>query len=155
MNDTVISAVYGGLAGALISSIISLIVAKNNRQFSYYENLVKLFEAHNWRILEHKLDSGLNVRTENNEIAVVCYQHLNLLFFVWLNRKTARKDGSLEGWKNWAEEIIQGASKTNRIQFRNCYRQILNHGDLYPKKFIYWLDEELSISAKKFPESTD
>ncbi|WP_075342280.1 hypothetical protein [Tenacibaculum agarivorans] len=151
MND-ILLAVLGGLMGAIITGIVSYIIANRNTKKSYYNSLIKLIEQHNWNLKIHNLDSGLSVKNVDQNVSIVCYQHLNILFHVWLNKKIVKKDGTLEGWKNWAKEIVSSSKKTERKEFRDCYRQILVHGDIYPKIFLVWLDQELGISSKAFRE---
>lgn len=152
MSDATIAAILGGIAGAVVSGAVAIFVALRQRKQTYYSNLIKFFEAHNWKLLEHKLDPGITVNAEENKVSVVCYQHLNLLFFAWQNRSIIKRDGSLDGWKNWVAAISDGANEEGRETFNSCYRQILNHGDLYPKEFINWLEEKLEFSVKCFPE---
>ena len=146
-------AMLGGILGVAISALVAIFIAKYQRKQSYYTNLIKIFETHNWSLMEYQLDSGITVNDIDNKVAIVCYQHLNILFFAWLNKSIIEKDASLNGWKNWVTAIIEGANEPNRNSFNRCYRQILTHGDLYPKEFIKWLDSELELSAKKFPET--
>lgn len=83
-------------------------------------------------------------------VAVVCYQHLNLIFYAWLHKTIISKDGSLDGWKRWTTAIIQGAAQPENAEYASAYRDILGHGDLFPKAYIAWLGEELGMTADKF-----
>ncbi len=151
MNDFLL-AVFGGLIGATLTGLIAWIIANRKTKQNYYNSLIKIIEQHNWNLKAHNLDSGLSVKSVDQNVSIVCHQHLNILFYAWLNRSIIEKDGSLGGWKNWTNEIVNGAEKPERKEFRDCYRQILVHGELYPKAFLIWLDQELGISPKAFKE---
>ena len=150
--DQVWIAVISGLSGAIITSVIAWYLGSKTSQEKYYDSLVKLLEHHNWNMKLHGLDSGLTVKNVDPKVSVVCYQHLNILLYVWLNRKIAVKDGSMKGWKNWADEILRSCDKVEKSEYRTCYRQILTHGDIYPERFIQWLDQELGLSVKNLRE---
>ncbi len=62
------------------------------------------------------------------------------------------KDGSMEGWKRWSSAIVKGSKLPENSEFRACYRQILTHGDLYPKKFVFWLADNMGFSVSDFHE---
>lgn len=153
MSNTVTVLIFGGVVGALLTILGAIFVAQAQRKQSYYSDLIKLFGAHNWNLLQHDLDSGITVRDVEDKVAVVCYQHLNILLFVWLNKSVVENDGSLKGWRNWTDAIVKGANELDRKSFKSCYRQILTHGDLYPEKFIIWLETKLKFSVKRFPEA--
>ena len=153
MNQLILG-VFSGIVGAVFTGVIAWFIANRNSKQRYYDSLMKLIEQHNWNLKAHSLDTGLNVKDVKPDVSIVCYQHLNILFYAWLNKSIIEKDGSLEGWKNWANEIVNGASKSDRSEFRACYRQILTHGDIYPKAYLSWLDSELGLSIKAFREVT-
>lgn len=69
----------------------------------------------------------------------------------WFHKNIIFKDKTIEGWKNWANSIVEGANKPGNEEFSRCYHDILTHGDLYPNDFLKWLDKEMGLSAKKFP----
>lgn len=151
----VTAGIIGGILGSIITGIVMWFVAQRQRKQTYYNSLIKLFEKHNWNILSQKLDPGIDILNVSPGISTVCYQHLNLFLYAWLNKSIIEKDKTLKGWKNWSKAIVDGAKKKEREEYRKCYRQILTHGDLYPSEFITWLENELGISAKAFHEVSD
>ena len=147
--------ISGVIIGAIITGATAWYIAQKNSKQNYYNSLIKLFEQHNWNIINNKLEVGFDVHNVDTKISIVCYQHVNLFFYAYLNKSIIENDGTLDGLKNWARKIMDGAKKPDREEFRKCYRQILTHGDLYPKDFITWLEKKLEFSAIKFPEIAD
>jgi len=131
---------------------VAWVIARRAGHHAFYERLVDLFERNNRMILEKELDSGISVNDVPLEVRVICHQHLNLLFLVWLHKRTAKGKGLLGGWRRWARAIVEGANESEREPFRRGYRQILTHGDLYPAAFITWLDKEMGMAAREFLE---
>ncbi len=155
MSDTLIAGIYGGLLGSFIIGTAAWFVGARARRHSYYSTLLKLMGDHNWNCLSHKISAGLPICYVDDEIATLCYQHINLLFYAWVHRGIIKKDGSLRGWKRWAEAIVEGAKLTGNEKYSLAYRDILVHGDLYPDKFRDWLKKKLAFSADRFPPKTE
>lgn len=140
----------GACVGAVVSFAVSLSVAHGNRRHSYYDRLILTMSEHNWNLMLNGLKPGLPVTNISPGVSIVCYQHINLLFLVWLNRSYASRDGSMEGWRRWASAIKRGSKLPENEEFKACYRQILVHGDLYPAKFTRWLSDDMRFSAADF-----
>jgi len=139
--------ILSGIIGAFIGGGLLLLVERWNRRQQFYLNWFHAITEHNWKLAEYLLDSGLKFSDEHIKVRVVCYQHLNLLFLAWQNRKVIRCDGTIEGLKNFANLLIEGAK--NKKAFSGMYKEILEKRDLYPEDFISWLDNTLGISVKK------
>jgi len=138
--------------GATVSLFVSVFVARGNRKHAYYDKLISTISDHNWSLLTNSLSPGLPVTNISRETSIVCYQHINLLFLIWLNRTYAKRDGTMKGWKRWADAVVKGSKLPENKCFRDCYRQILSHGDGYPNLFITWLANEMSFSVADFHE---
>jgi hypothetical protein len=134
-----------------LGSFITWLVGARARRHNYYSTLVKLMGDHNWNRLKAEVKSGLPVTFVDEGTATVCYQHINLLLYAWLHKDLLKKDKTLEGWKRWADAIVEGATRVGHEQYGYAYRDILVHGDVYPTAFIRWLKTELQFSADRFP----
>ena len=156
LEDPRFFAFLGGLVGTVLSATVAgslaYFIFRKNRTQNYYSGLLKFMGDHNWNMLRDKLHAGLPISTAETKVAVVCYQHLNLLFYAWLHRDTVDADGSLAGWKNWAKAIVDGAKLQGNEQYRIAYRDILKHGDLYPVEYRQWLRKTLGISEDAFTD---
>ena len=150
--DTWVAILISACVGAAVSLAVSLAVAHGNRRHAYYDRLISGISEHNWKLLSNNLKPGLPVTNISPDVSIVCYQHINLLFLVWLNRSYASRDGSMEGWKRWSNAIVKGSKLPENEEFKTCYRQVLTHGDLYPKKFIRWMSEDMKFSVSDFHE---
>lgn len=139
-----------GFCGAILGSTMTWFVGVRGRRQNYYIALVRNLVDHNWSSLREKTGSGLGISTAQEKICTVCYQHINLLFFAWLHHDIIRRDGSLDGWKHWAQTIVVGAQCSENDCFRAAYCDILTHGDIYPVKFLEWLDKTLGMSKERF-----
>ena len=138
------------LVAATCASAVALFIFRRNRTQNCYVSLRKLISDHNVSLLREKIGDGLPISNVDPKVVIVCNQHLNLLFYAWLNRRTIEADGSLEGWKNWSSAIVAGAKLPNNEQYRAAYFDILSHGDLYPVAFRHWLDQSLHLSNTAF-----
>ena len=147
---TGISGIFGALVGALVGAWIVWKTSSKAQKQAYYGGLINYLGTHNWNLVSQKLNPGLPITNIPLEISVVCYQHLNLLFYLWLNRDIVEKDGSIKAWKNWANGIIEGAKVSGNNHFRECYHDIFSHKDLYPDEFYTWLNDKLSLSSTAF-----
>lgn len=148
-----IYSIIGVLVGAAISGCVAYYLSKQTREQNYYMGLMKLMGDHNWGLVREKLSPGISVTNASLGVSVVCYQHINLMFYAWLHKTIVSKDGSLEGWKRWAAAIVDGASKPANSEYASAYRDILGHKDLWPSEFVTWLGEELRMTADKFPKN--
>src|SRR3954447_2477008 len=101
-----------GLCGAIIGATVSWLVSRRTRKQNFYIALIKNVSDHNWSSLKEQIHSGLCVSAEESKVLTLCYQHINLLFFAWLHKDIITKDGSLEGWKRWAQSIILGCQQS-------------------------------------------
>ena len=148
MIEMLLSGLIGGILGALFVGIISWKISKKERKQNYYLGLINLISNHNWKLKENNLNPGLKITSVPIDISIICYQHLNLLFYAWLNKSIIEMDGSIKGWKNWVDEIFSGAISTGNNQYKECYKSILTNKDLYPDDFIEWLNSEMKFSVK-------
>ena len=123
--------------------------AKAEARYNFYTDILQRMERHNWSLMQFDLSPGFDIGGDNRT-AVVCLQHLNLLFFVWINRETISADSDMDGWRNWVGNIVKGGSEAEFREYGVCYKKILNNGDLYPKEFIEWLSKELNLSSDSF-----
>ena len=149
-QDPRIYAFFGAILGAIASAATNYFIFRRNRAQNYYSGLAKLISDHNWSLVKEKIDDGLVITGVDPKVAVVCYQHLNLLFYAWLHRDTVEADGSVRGWKNWAAAIVNGAKSADHDQYRIAYYEILRHGDLYPVAFRHWLQSTIGFSRGAF-----
>jgi len=150
--ETWVAILVSACVGALVSLVVSLFIARGNRKHAYYDRLISAMAEHNWNLYSNNLRSGLPVVNISPDVSIVCYQHINLLFLVWLNRYYAKSDGSMHGWQRWCGAIVNGSKLPENKETKDCYRQILTHGDLYPKMFIQWLSDEMNFSVSDFHE---
>ena len=139
-----------GLFGSIVVALMAYFVGRRNRAQAYYGGLVGLISDHNWKCLTHDVRSGHTVVSKDDKVSTVCYQHLNLLFYAWLHKEVIGSDGSMDGWKNWVQAIVEGAHLSGNEAYRLSYAQILLHGDLYPGKFREWLRKEMNLYAERF-----
>jgi len=153
--DIILSGIFGGLVGSLVIAIVTLHIARKNTREKYYTGLIERIEQHNWKSYENKLDPGLGITQVKPEVKIICYQHLNLLLYAYFHKDVIAKDKSIQGWKNWAESIVEGAKEQRHGQFSRCYHEILTNGDLYPSDFLNWLKKEIKLSAKAFPITSE
>ena len=144
------SGIVGAIAGAFIAAAATWYLTTRKIRQDYYINLVSLFADNNAQTSGSS--NGLLISDVDSKVALVCYNHLNILLYVYFHRSIVTKDKTLDGWKNWTSEIIRGAQAEGNEEFRTCYRQILTSRDLYPKDFIAWLETKLDFSINKFHE---
>lgn len=113
--ETCLPAIFGfigTLLGAGITAFIAWLTSQNTGKQQYYNEWIKKISNHNWNLLNNKVDPGLDISPNNQlSINVLCYEHLNLLLFAWLNKSIIKKDKTEKGWQNWVEEIKKGWTK--------------------------------------------
>jgi hypothetical protein len=149
-EDPRLWAFVGAVIGATASAAMNYFIFRLNRAQNYYSGLAKMISDHNWSLVKEDVDDGLVITGVDRKVAIVCYQHLNILFYAWLHRHTIETDGSMKGWRNWATAIVNGAKTPDHKQHCIAYFQILCHGDLYPAAFLQWLESTLGLSKDAF-----
>jgi hypothetical protein len=127
--------------------------SRRDLRSEYYSTLLQRFENHNWNMLGHNLNAG-HPEKYDSKVSAVCFQHINMLFFAWLNLDVIQDDGSIDGWKRWVDSLVRGAQTKEFLNYGSCYRSILQSGDLYPQRFIDWM-QELGLTPSVFTSNID
>lgn len=148
MTETLLSGLIGGFIAAFITGFISWRIHINQNKSNYYDGLMKLLSNHNWRLSQNQDKPGLILTDVPVDVATICYQHLNILFYAWVNLKIIKKDKSIEGWKNWTKILQSNLHSDIYLTHRNCFVEIFKKSDLYPSDFIKWLRDEHSLSLE-------